>query len=525
MFYLCDSTKNAKHTTSKYFRKMSNKFHKSIKKRIFQPHWHITRPMGIISESDAYYLGLSNKIHAIIDSMGADDIISDKSIRDISIKVACYFEDVISGFGLWKAFVNIHLKMYGKYLPFYEINEAEYYDDEINLEDVTFLVWSELQRYDIDNEVHRFLNPENPFITMMSLKIYELLDSEFETAPENTSVFKYIHTLNHIDDYVSARYLLGWLHYDSYLSMSYPRISLKKEVDDLKSQKKDDFYRENFEILKYASEKTGIFSKTCSPLAIKAKDWLAQIFVGSPNAEIFKSIDFKQINNYNIIDSDTEAETFTITNAEEEVFVVTLDSLSNPPSFKSKKSIMCALVFFNGLWHVNGFASFSSQDIDIESDDTLLSTNANNKQTYEYVLKYVPKPISYYKSSKELLNILEKIFPDAKKKDILPADFLTFSNFVMFVHPDFGLSFYPNLAQHITDPQNRCYDKDVNETEGLGVLTGYYKLPKQLLEYLINNNLLQGIYLKSVNGKVYGKKQLQENIEFVVRFFQPNLYN
>ncbi len=502
---------------------MSNKFNKSIKKTIFQPHWHITRPMGIVSESDTYYLGLSNKIHAIIESMRVDEIISDKSTRDISIKVTCYFEDVISGFGLWKAFVNIHLKMYGKYLPFYEINEADYYDDEINLEDVSFLVWSELQRYDIDKEVHRFLNPENPFITMMATEIYDLLDSEYETAAENISVFNYIHKLNHKDDYVSARDLLGWLHYDSYLSMSYPRISLKKEVDDLKSKKKDDFYRENLEILKYASEKIGIFSKTCSPLAIKAKDWLAEIFVETPEEEIFKSIDFKQINNYNIIDSDTE--TFTIINAEEEKFIVTIDSLSNPPSFRTEKIIMCALVFFNGLWHVNGFASFSSENLDLELDDTLLNTKKNNKQVYEYVLKHIPKPISYYKRSQELFNILEKIFPDAKKKDILPAEFLTFKNFVMFVHPDIGLSFYPNLAQHITDPENGCYDQEVNETEGLGVLTGYYALPKQLLDYLINNNLLQGICLKSLNGKEYGKKQLQENLEFAVRFFQPNLYN
>ncbi len=502
---------------------MSNKFHKSIKKRIFQSHWHITRPMGIISQSDTYYLDLSNKIHSLIDSMRADEIISDKSTRDISIKVAGYFEDVISGFGLWKAFVNIHLKMYGKYLPFYEINEADYYDDEINLEDVTFLVWSELQSYEIDNEASRFLNPENPFLTLIALKIYDLLDNEFETAPENVSVCNYIHKFNHIDDLMSARNLLGWLHYDSYLSMSYPRLNLKKEIDILKSRKADDFYRENLEIIKYALEKTIIFSKTCTPLAIKTKDWLAQIFVGTPKAEIFKSIDFKQINNYNIIDSDTE--TFTIINAEKEKFIVSIDSLSNPPSFKTEKLIMCALVFFNGLWHVNGFASFSSQKLDIKSNDSLLSAKENNKNAYEYVLKHIQKPISYFKNSQELLNKLVQIFPDTEKKNILPAELSKFSNFVLFVHPNIGLGFYPNLAQHITDPENMYYDQEVNETEGLGVLTSYYALPKELLEYLINNNLLKGICLKSLLGKEYGKKQLQENIQFVVRFFQPNLYN
>lgn len=123
------------------------------------------------------------------------------------------------------------------------------------------------------------------------------------------------------------------------------------------------------------------------------------------------------------------------------------------------------------------------------------------------------------------MNKLVQIFPDTEKKNILPAELSKFSNFVLFVHPDIGLGFYPNLAQHITDPENIYYDQKVNETEGLGVLTSYYALPKELLEYLINNNLLKGICLKSLLGKEYGKKQLQENIQFVVRFFQPNLYN
>ena len=81
------------------------------------------------------------------------------------------------------------------------------------------------------------------------------------------------------------------------------------------------------------------------------------------------------------------------------------------------------------------------------------------------------------------------------------------------------------MALHVCDPKNPYYNAEVVKNEGLGVLTGYYELPKQLIDYLIDNNLLKNITLKSLQGEEYGRSQLQDNIRFVVRFFQPSLYN
>ena len=60
--------------------------------------------------------------------------------------MAAYFEDVISGMGIWRAFILTHKELYGKYLPFYTPDD-HYYDDEVNLEDVRFLLWHYTQQY------------------------------------------------------------------------------------------------------------------------------------------------------------------------------------------------------------------------------------------------------------------------------------------------------------------------------------------------------------------------------------------
>ena len=502
---------------------MKFKSNKILKNRIFKSDWHKNRPMGIISPSDDYYVQLSNKILSIIDNSSDKDIFDEKIKRIIAVNIAAYFEDVISGFGLWRAFVKLYNDMYGKFLPFYEIYDDEYFEDEINMFDVLFLLWCFLQRNEIDNEVSRFLNPENPVLTFLAFEIFSLLDNEYETAPENESINKYIHVIDHSNDFISARELLYWLHYDCYLSMSYPKQDLNKQLEMLEDRKTDKFYRENEDLLKYSFEKALIFTSTCSPLALHAKDWMAQILAGTPKEEGFKSIVFKQIDNYHIIDSG--AETFTIINAERDKFIVSLDSLNNPPSMKKENFIMCALVFFNGLWHVNGFASFASDNRELVSTNDKSKLMDNNKKTYDYVLKTTKKPIRYFADAHELKIIMKQLFPETDENKFIPVNFKNAKNFVLFVHPEIGLSFYPDLALHINDSNNPYYNKEIVEMEGLQVLSGLYELPKQLIEYLIDNNLLKDIALNSLHGREYGNKQVQENLRFIVRFFQPDLYN
>lgn len=102
----------------------------------------------IHSETDYYYNILANNIFDIIartEFGRGNDSYSNEKISEV---VSRYFEDVISDFGVWHSFVNVCHQLYGRYLPFYEINEEGYCPDEINEEDIRLIVkWSSGQPY------------------------------------------------------------------------------------------------------------------------------------------------------------------------------------------------------------------------------------------------------------------------------------------------------------------------------------------------------------------------------------------
>lgn len=104
--------------------------------------------------------------------------------------MTAWFEDVISQIGIWTTFTAECKKRYGNWLPFYPLNE-EYYPDEINPEDIQFLLWHHIQT--CCRGEGRVINPENPAITIIANEIYCLLDKIYETAPENERLWQFMH--------------------------------------------------------------------------------------------------------------------------------------------------------------------------------------------------------------------------------------------------------------------------------------------------------------------------------------------
>lgn len=76
--------------------------------------------------------------------------------------IAAYLEDQISGLGLWQSFTTEHKRLYGKYLPFYAVS-SDYIADEINEEDIRFIIWNTWQKVSSLHE-HAYINPNNPSI-------------------------------------------------------------------------------------------------------------------------------------------------------------------------------------------------------------------------------------------------------------------------------------------------------------------------------------------------------------------------
>lgn len=92
--------------------------------------------MMAVFTTDFYYAGIANSILTRISKMPAMRG-QDQDLRlKISLNIAQYFEDIVGDLGIWASFTAKHQELYGKPLPFYEIDVEDYYPDELHEEDI-----------------------------------------------------------------------------------------------------------------------------------------------------------------------------------------------------------------------------------------------------------------------------------------------------------------------------------------------------------------------------------------------------
>ena len=179
------------------------------KLQIYTNDWLKIHPYTAVQPSDSYFVNLSNKLYRACTLTTLPNIFRKK----LSLYIAAYLEDQISELGLWKSFTAEHKRLYGKYLPFYP-TAPDYVADEINEEDIRFIIWNTWQKV---SSLHEkiYINPNEQAIAEQARIFYDILEEAYENAPENES-------LNHYFDQpgtaVEADRKLTWLFGHSYLT-------------------------------------------------------------------------------------------------------------------------------------------------------------------------------------------------------------------------------------------------------------------------------------------------------------------
>jgi len=494
--------------------------------KIYQKDWVALHPLSLQSSTDFYYIQLSNRILKLLEENIAVNEFSSSLKRQFAIVAAAYFEDVISNIGVWKGFRQIHFDKYGRYLPFLETTD-DYYLDEINPEDIQFLIWSILQFDVIENEELRFLNIENPIISYVSLIIYEILDKEYESAPENEAFYNAVHSPRLASDFYLFREFVKWIHSKSYLSGLYPEKLINSQKEKLKNST-DDYFKKNYNAINYAISNSMIFTSPCSPLAISSTEWFAEITTDIKVKEIAKSLEYKKTANYLIVDFDEDV--IKVKQIDDQSVMLDLDanSLESKEPFKTSNTVTCELAYFDRKWQVNGMAAFGLVDDknNLKQDNLKQNEIESKIHTYQTTLtKNNGSPIAFFKNAKELATFLLKLFPDSPRDQLYPKDMKNDENIVVFTHPTLGLVMLPDMATLIKSKNNSLYNNRDASDHAISILCGAYVCPRVLLEYLITNNLIPDAYINSLKGTEYGRKLVQKNLDFIIRFFQPELYS
>lgn len=151
--------------------------------KIYPKDWMQLHPYRQSDPTDLYYTNIANRIYDILVENNFANSFEGDEVLQISIRMAAYFEDVISGLNIWRSFITEHKALYGKYLPFYTPDD-HYYDDEVNYEDIRFLLWHYTQQYRGERK-GTFVSPDNAANGDAAGRIYQLFCDEWTTAPEN----------------------------------------------------------------------------------------------------------------------------------------------------------------------------------------------------------------------------------------------------------------------------------------------------------------------------------------------------
>lgn len=273
--------------------------------KIFPKEWLQLHPYQQSSPVDSYYTGIANRIYDILIQTELINSFEGDESKQISIRMAAYFEDVISGTGIWRTFILKNKEVHDKYVPFYTIDD-HYYDDEVNQEDVRFLIWHYTQQYHGERK-GTFVNPDNPAQEMAANLIYNLFCDEWTTAPENQKMQLLFAPETRYQDKEAYDQLLYWFHYDMYLH-SNAKAEMTETIKDFYKQYPD---ADLNQLIPGIHESLAYMGKTCF-LGYSSPEWLGLIMPETHPDHNFFLEESKRVQGFN----DKQAEESKEANAE-----------------------------------------------------------------------------------------------------------------------------------------------------------------------------------------------------------------
>ena len=134
--------------------------------KLYIKDWLAIHPYIQQQATDRYFVDLANRLYSTCTIREIPESIKKK----LCLYTAAYFEDVISGLGLWQAFIKKHLELYDTSLPFYTIPPMTRYrislwtSKEKRTQTINYAGCSDIlisQNHLYKNILHRLQKPTN----------------------------------------------------------------------------------------------------------------------------------------------------------------------------------------------------------------------------------------------------------------------------------------------------------------------------------------------------------------------------
>lgn len=524
-----------------------------MKDRIYIKHWLELKPYDSPSQSDFYYLKITNSVYSSLDPTSL--IILSEHIEKEDIYLFCcfltaYFEDVISQTNILKSFKMEHKKLYGSELPFYDVESNPFYfSDEINQEDIVFLSWYFFNSIKIES----FLSPFSNFLTKIASTTFKVFEEEYEYAPENEKLQKFykFNLKRDNDSFYKIREHLFRVFLDNYLL--YPDIKVNLELEHLEILNK---YKPEGEerTLAYIREATDdfTFNRVSRLLSLNAKDW-SKLLLGQSH-EAYKDIASlsEKIVGWFLYKKQNEATVFLEHIASNMMFEVTKKSLDHSDSLSEEDMVYIGLVRYNDQWWFSGNYATQEFDADLILDQknsaaARISVNfLYNQNEIKEILEEQRKAFLTFNNG----SLVVFLKSDAAEKFI--ADYMDFYNnttqsdagefekakkraredgwfggeadidfdeddVIIFFNVNNGIEIYNDIANTFPDKNNPFYTKE-NSDDIMHILTST-EYSTEFVKYFLK---IYGSKLSFFKKEPYAS--YLNHIDFLLRFWKKDNY-
>ncbi len=487
---------------------------KKSKRRIFPKELLDYHPYCKTDSVDEYYARLSDKILSVLDDYASDLCPLDEHREFTAVMVAMYFEDVVSGTKIWQSFTEEYMSRYGRYLPFYKVDD-DYCHDEINVEDVMFLLWHRFQQAGMFNDEAAIYNPEHPVIKSVAERVMDILEEEYLTAPENE---RYVEWMEDIcfdpEDMFDARDILRWFHKNCYLFMD-NFFYLEYLVDYILENCDDDDPLDVVQKL-YRVEANYVMTSRDNFLSLTTAEWTSRI-LSHHNVDC-RLLDDIKVNPCDVFElGDVREDTFDLIRYKDKArFVVSCESvdikaIKDGCSKNTKSYIACDLLSYGGAWWINGVVSKVSE----ETARNSVKLDKEEKKNAEKKKKFLEitggEPIAIISEMDTLKAIVKSVGEELYNEDLLNEKKPLV---VMYADEKKGFRYISDLYYCICSPDNPYYNKKMAELEAVYMLY-CDDISYGLVRALWDKGCLSDIMIDDSQGVEYGKRFFAENADFL----------
>jgi len=522
--------------------KFSNPTNKILGKDWLQYH-----PYNNITFVDNYYVTLCNNVLKIIQKSEIVDFLDNpKEEKSLTCVLVAYFEDVISETRLFSTFTRRHKKMYGKELPFYEIPD-DYYDDEINLHDIYFLIWYHISIHDEDMLIDPYFENSQAFHEAV-LEIYNLFDREFEKAPQNENLQNFLQ-LSAGSDVKTIREKLSFIAYKSFLWNAVYDNYLHKVINEYKTNGKV-VLDEHSQVKLYDQQVHFIFGECIPLLTMRVNEYFAEL-LGEEHSEyqFIKNISKRIVGCFLIRKIEKDGFLIEHLSSKKQLWLSNeYTSFQDIELVENESVLTISLVHWkDDVWHNQGGCMVNSindmKGVDVSAhlfDDENTKKEIVQKLEQAFLEITAGRYIAYVRGNREYAEFYHKVMrkhakitdpkiTDKKRNELYKnfventAKNMPFENnevIGIFFNSNSGIEIYrESVVSCMPDKNNPYY---FHEEFDLCDLITIKSFSKEFIFYVIENKLINICIAEYENPDMFSI--IMKNLDFLLRFYRRSQY-